>query len=182
MNRDQFWNLIERSRRDFRSERRDGNMDGQIYALRELLLELSPSEVEILDDLLHSYMVDAYAWDLWGAAALLSGGSCSDDGYTDFCSWLISMGRRTFEAALANPDSLAASVKDPTVEDFSFEEFQYIPAQVYEEMTGKEVPVYSTDYPDHPRGERMWETPDDLQRQYPQIWAAIEARNGLRSV
>ena len=182
MNRDQFWDLIERSRRDFRSERRDDNMDGQIYALRELLLELSPSDVQVFDDLFHGCMVNAYAWDLWGAAALLHEGSCSDDGFTDFCSWLISMGRRTFEEALANPDSLAATVKDPTVEDFSFEEFQHIPAQVYAEMTGKEVPAYSTDYPDHPRGQRTWEKPDDLQRQYPQIWAAIGATNDLRSV
>ena len=182
MNRDQFWDLVEQSRKDFRADRRDGNMDGQIYALRELLLELSPSEVLTFADTLHDYMVEAYAWDLWGAADLLYGGSCSDDGFTDFCSWLISMGRRTYESTLADPDSLAASVYDPTVEDFSFEEFQSIPAQVYEEMTGKEVPGYSRDYPDLPRGEKSWEKLDELRRQYPRIWAAIEARSGTRSV
>jgi hypothetical protein len=182
MDRDQFWNLIKQSRRHFSSERPDGNMDGQIDSLRELLLELSPSDLREFADLLHTCIVDAYAWNLWGAAALLFEGSCSDDGFTDFCSWLVSMGSTTFEQALANPDSLAGSVNDSTVESFSFEEFQYIPAEAYEEMTGNEVPEYSKDYPDNPKGQKMWETFDDLKRLYPQVWTAIEARNSQRRV
>lgn len=173
MNREQFWKIIEESRRNFRSERADGNMDGQIDALRDNLLQLPPTDVQEFARLLHGYMVDAYRWDLWGAAAALNHGSCSDDSFTDFCGWLISMGMHTYDEALSRPDSLAEVVKDPTVEDFFFEEFQSIPGEVYKERTGEELPDDPVQYPDEPRGEKLWETPDDLQRQYPQISAAV---------
>jgi hypothetical protein len=47
--------------------------------------------------------------DLWGAAYLINGGA-SDDGFYYFRCWLIGMGREVYEAAVANPDSLAAVV------------------------------------------------------------------------
>ena len=176
MNHDQFWTLIERSREHFRSVRGDGNMDGQEYALRELLLELSAEDLAEFDKTMLTLTFDAYNWTLWGAADLLHEGSCTDDTFTDFRVWLISMGRQTYEEALAQPDSLASAVSDPTVEAFSFEEFQYIPSQVYEELTGKEISDSGITHPREPRGEKCWETMDDLKQQYPRIWAALEAR------
>jgi hypothetical protein len=176
MNIDQFWNLVAESRKDFRADRPDGNMDGQIYALRGLLMELPPAEVQSFNNHMHGLMVDAYAWNLWGAATVLGDGSCSDDSFTDFCSWLISMGRSRYEGALADPDSLADVVKDATVEVFFFEEFQYVPAQVFEEMTGKGVPEYSVHYPEDPKGEKEWETEEDLERLYPRLWAAVHEK------
>jgi hypothetical protein len=53
----------------------------------------------------------AYTVDLWGAAYLINGGA-SDDGFYYFRCWLIGMGRDVYEAAVANPDSLADAV-DP---------------------------------------------------------------------
>jgi hypothetical protein len=48
----------------------------------------------------------AYTVDLWGAAYLINGGS-SDDGFYYFRCWLVGMGKKVYENALANPDSLA---------------------------------------------------------------------------
>jgi hypothetical protein len=48
----------------------------------------------------------AYRRDLWGAAYLVNGG-CSDDGFQYFRWWLILQGRAAFDAALADPDTLA---------------------------------------------------------------------------
>ncbi len=49
---------------------------------------------------------EAYREELWGAAYLINWG-CSDDGFHDFCLGLIERGRRVFEGAVADPDSLA---------------------------------------------------------------------------
>jgi Protein of unknown function (DUF4240) len=49
---------------------------------------------------------DSYDWGLWGAAYVIDGG-CSDDGFDYFRAYLISRGRAVFEAAMADPDSLA---------------------------------------------------------------------------
>lgn len=175
MDRDQFWDLVEQSRRGFRSEQPDGNMDRQFDTLRELLLALPPSEIQSFGDIRDACAIDAYTWNLWGAAALLNEGACSDDGFADFRNWLISMGRKTYEDALADPDSIATSVIDASVEDFSFEAFSGVAAAAYHELTGNDMPWHGAEYPHDPRGQRTWETLDDLHRQYPGIRAAMQA-------
>jgi len=174
MNIDQFWNLVGASRRGFRSDHADGNMERQVEALRELLSKIPPNEVREFDDQMHSLLIEAYTWDLWGAAELLARGHCSDDFFTDFRSWLISMGRSRFEEALVDPDSLAGAAFLPGVEGVFFEEFQHVAADVFEEMTGQEIEAYTESYPDHPRGSMWWRTVDDLRERYPRIWDRLK--------
>ena len=66
----------------------------------------------------------AYRWDSW-AAAYSIGSGCSDDGFTDFRYFLISMGREVFERALADPESLLSVARAPGVEDVFFGDFGY---------------------------------------------------------
>jgi len=71
-------------------------------------------------------------------AAFAPGGGCGDDGFTDFRSWLISMGREAFERALRDPDSLGSVAFGPGLEeDCFFEEYAYVATRVYEEKTGQ---------------------------------------------
>lgn len=65
-------------------------------------------EPDILDFVHHwdTASARAYRRDLWGAAYLINGG-CSDDGFQYFRWWLILQGRAAFDAALADPDTLA---------------------------------------------------------------------------
>ena len=49
---------------------------------------------------------EAHDWNLWGAAYLMKGG-CSDDAFDYFRGWLVAQGRRTWERALRDPDTLA---------------------------------------------------------------------------
>jgi hypothetical protein len=75
---------------------------------------------------------------LWGVA-FASGGGCSDDLFDDFRSWLISMGRKVYEAALADPETVhEIAERDGLEEDVFFEELQYVPSQVLREKTGEE--------------------------------------------
>jgi hypothetical protein len=147
-------------------------MARQAESLAQLLRELPASEVKAFDDQMHSLIIEAYSYDLWGAAALLAEGSCSDDSFTDFCSWLISMGRSNFEAAIADPQSLAAPAFAPGVEDIFFEEFQYVPSDVFEEMTGEEITEYTRSYPHDPSGAK-WNNPQDLRERYPVLWQSV---------
>ena len=65
-------------------------------------------EGDILDFVHHweGASARAYRRDLWGAAYLVNGG-CSDDGFQYFRWWLILQSREGYEAALADPDTLA---------------------------------------------------------------------------
>lgn len=127
------------------------------------LKELPPEEVRSFSDHFDDCEDIAYKWDLW-AAAYIIGGGCSDDSFSDFRSSLISMGREFFERMVASPDDLA-EVHDAE-ETLFFEGYQYVPTQVYEEMTGK-LPMRSRPGPRDPSGEN-WND-DDLPRICPRL-------------
>ncbi len=166
---DQFWNIIASSRRGFDPSRRDGNMDQQAEELRRLLSELPPEELLEFDRHFTGQMNAAYRWDLWGAAHLIAG-ACSEDGFVDFRSWLISMGRHVFEEALSNAESLLDVADAPGIEAVFFEEFPQVAAQVYEERTGQELPAPQTPSPRLPGGEPWSAERGDLEQRLPRLW------------
>jgi hypothetical protein len=88
-------------------------------------------------------MADSYRGDLWGAAYLINGGA-SDDGFDYFRGWLIAQGREVFEAAVADPDSLAgvAAVRAAVAagEDLDAEEVLNIAWDAYLAATGEQLP------------------------------------------
>lgn len=173
MNVEQFWRIVESSRRGFDPTRTDGNMEQQLGDLSLLLLKLPPEEVVDFRNHLLERMDAAFHWDLWGAAYIIAGG-CSDDGFVDFRAWLTSMGRRTFEDALLNAESLVDVAVAPGVEDVFFEAFPNVPAQVYEELTGREIPEYTGPSRVHPAGAR-WNDGDDLKMRLPKLWTRHRA-------
>lgn len=170
MDAERFWKLIESSQRGFDPGRVDGNMQHQLEELRRLLSKLPPEEIVGFRDQFLAQRDAAFHWDLWGAAYIIAGG-CSDDGFVDFRSWLISMGRRVFEDAVSHAESLLDVADAPGIEDVFFEEFQYVPAQVYEELTGQELPPASGPSPIEPAGEPWSEDDGSLERRLPRLLA-----------
>jgi hypothetical protein len=173
MDTDRFWSIIESSRRGLSSARPEGNMEQQVAKLGDLLAGLSPTEIIEFWNQFNQQFDRAYRWDLWGAAYIIADG-CSDDGFTDFRSWLISMGRQVFEKTLSDVESLADVADAPGVEDVFFEDFRYVPAHVYEELTGLELPAYPSPSPSEPEGEAWDENGDDLERRFPRLWAKYQ--------
>jgi len=167
---DEFWKIIELSRREVRSDESDGNMERQRKALESLLSKMSPDEIVAFDRQLMRQMRIAYRWDLWGAAYIIASG-CSDDGFVDFRAWLISMGRQVFEGVMANVESLADIASGPGIEDVFFEGFINAPEQAYEHLTGREIPESVELSPGEPVGDRWDSTGDDLRRRFPRLWS-----------
>ena len=75
------------------------------------LIKLPPEQIVAFDHSFDEKTDAAYRRDLWSAAALING-FASDDGFYYFRCWLVGMGKKVYEAALADPDSLA-EVVDP---------------------------------------------------------------------
>lgn len=159
MTLDQFWNLIENIHLAS-----GGNMDRKCDLLDKQLRQLSLDEVRSFhthfDDCRHR----AYDWGLW-AAAYIIGGGCSDDSFSDFRSTLISMGRRTYERALADPQSLADV--DYEAVNAHYEGYQYVATQVERNLSdGGSFPA-SRPHPKEPSG-TMWEE-DKVADLYPRL-------------
>lgn len=186
MDENAFWNIISSSR-----EQAGGKQDAQCDALTVLLLALSIEDIESFEGHFSTLMARSYRWELWAAAYLVLGG-CSDDCFSYFRYWLISMGREHFEAALANPDNLAdidlppddeeafaewqQRVKDPEVFP-EFEDFGYVAAQVWAKKTGKEYcempssPILNATYSKGPAGS-TWDETDTAYfiQTFPRLW------------
>jgi Protein of unknown function (DUF4240) len=111
MTRADFWNHIRASKRN------DPHTHAERLVAR--LSKLPPDQILAFDHLWGTALHEAYNWNLWGAAYLINGG-CSDDGFTDFRSWLILQGRDIFQAAVKNPDTLA-DVVEPDDDEFECE-------------------------------------------------------------
>ncbi len=168
MDRDEFWRLIEDC-----AEGRSNPEDFE-ELLRERLEELDDADVLAFDDEFRSLSAEAYDWGLWGAAYVIGGG-CSDDSFEYFRSWLICQGQDSYEAALADPDSLAelaVELEDPEEILFGFESMAYVATEIWQERHGSgELPERGPMAGLEPSGEAFDE--DDaplLRNRYPQLW------------
>ncbi|MCW1885117.1 DUF4240 domain-containing protein [Luteolibacter flavescens] len=145
MDKNAFWKLLD-------------GLDAEDAAaeLAARLEDLEPAEIAEFQRHFDEAHEAAYIWSLWGAAYLMEGG-CSDDGFMDFRYGLISRGQKVYEAALADPDTLADLVGD---DDFiSNEEFGYVAGQVYQSITDEEIPRSDNPPALEPTGEE-WDFED----------------------
>lgn len=165
MTEEHLWQIIQKS-----FDACSGKTDEQAETLANELNKHRPDEIATFARHFATYHRQACSWDLWGAAYLINGG-CSDDGFADFRSWLISRGKNWYQQALINPDSLAG-YPDLKFRGASFEEFAYVATQVHEKLAG-DLPesCFSPD-PDEPAG-TAWQEDDEetFRTRWPKLFA-----------
>lgn len=128
---DRFWEIIDRTL--------DAKDDAaQCEALKRALDGVPEEGLIAFDADYRRTLARAYGWDLWAAAYIINGG-CSDDGFDYFRDWLISRGRRVYEAALADPETLIGAVEPYEAE---FEVFRYVVQDVFEARFDRPLPWF----------------------------------------
>ena len=169
---DRFWQVIDRT------TKYGGDQDAQMEALRMELRKLPAVEIEAFERAFQEQQRRAYSWDLWGAAYIMCGGA-SDDGFEYFQRWLISRGRKTFDAAVADPDSLATTIPGNSPDEYDFELFAYVAGDVWKEKTGLDAdrfPYTGMPSAPQPSGKPFEEDSDHLAKRYPKLWAKFGAQ------
>src|SRR5687768_10390841 len=164
MDDSQFWEIIKRARSEA-----DGDPEAIAEGVHDQLTELPAPEIESFDAILRSKIAAAHTWKLWGAAYLMNGG-CSDDGFEYFRGWLVAQGQRVYEAALADPDTLA-KVADPENDQHECEDILYVAMRAFEGVAAKELPMPTSGVQaPEPSGER-WDFDDQeaTARQLPRL-------------
>ncbi|GAA1897266.1 DUF4240 domain-containing protein [Streptomyces sodiiphilus] len=142
MDETEFWEIIDGCR-----QAAGGDPDTQAELVVDRLTELDPDAVTMFARHFESRFLRAYRWDLWSAAWVLLDGA-SDDTFENFRCWLIGQGRKVFEGALHDPDSLADLLesfdeeRDGEAEDLGFAAFD-----AYEQLTGLELPELGLEEP-----------------------------------
>ena len=159
-----FWRLVAETRAGA------GNDTGrQSQLLEARLRQLPAQQIAGFERIRRSLDRRIYTWDVWGAAYVIEDG-CSDDCFRDFRGYVISLGRRPYEAALRNPDALAPVVNDAETGDW--ENADDVAPDAYQSVTGEDIPGDSSDLSGNPRG-TPWD--DDqaevLVQRYPRLAA-----------
>ena len=164
---EEFWKIVEKVHRASK-----GDMDAKCELLRKELRKLRAKEVNSFAERFTDCDATAYTWELWAAAFIIGAGCwCSDDRFSDFRATLISMGRETFERIVVSP---AAVVDTDLDADNAFNEgYQYVPGDVYEDITGKDMPIYSKPYPKKPSGKKWTE------KTVAELYPALRRKYGL---
>jgi len=160
-----FWSIIERA-----IEVSNNDSDEKEEYIRAELNKLTSKEIFEFGKFFDEKKNQAYRWDLWAAAYIVNGG-CGDDSFSDFQASLVAMGKKIYEEALANPDSLAEVEFEDIEEELFFEGYQYIAFTIYEEKTGEDMPSTDVEFFQNPKGKKWDEdSPDDLKLLCPNLF------------
>jgi hypothetical protein len=166
MTADEFWSLIQ-------STRPKKNPEQHVDKLIETLAAGGESLVLDFSKWWFKFHGAAYRWDLWGAAYIMNGG-CSDDGFTDFRSWLVLQGNKVYHTAIKDPDSLANV--DVRPDDAAWE--CYPGPTAFEKATGKDADAFYAaleaqhgPLPKQPELGEGWdfEDTDEMNERYPKL-------------
>jgi hypothetical protein len=137
-------------------------------ALIEQLEKLPAKEIAAFQQIFDDLRARADRDDLANAAILIEHGFVGDESFDDFRAGMVALGREAYEAALADPDSLAdhpivreiAQANDPRW--LGREELHYAASHAYASVTGEdEVTFYEFVESQFPDGEDVPELVED---------------------
>ena len=177
MNEDQFWAIVQKAV-DEAGDDEDEYLEVVMHELSKLSLKEMVGFRLRTDKLLY----DSYTSEMWCAGYLMNGG-CSDDGFEYFRLWVISRGRKVYEAALANPDNLIDYIaEDAEVDFFEFELFWYAAIDAFEEATEADLYDYidddnfTTREGNYPNFEFNWdeEDPESMRKLCPRLFERFD--------
>lgn len=177
MNEDLFWAIVQKAV-DEAGDDEDEYLEVVMHELSKLSLKEMVGFRLRTDKLLY----DSYTSEMWCAGYLMNGG-CSDDGFEYFRLWVISRGRKVYEAALANPDNLIDYIaEDAEVDFFEFELFWYAAIDAFEEATEADLYDYidddnfTTREGNYPNFEFNWdeEDPESMKKLCPRLFERFD--------
>lgn len=171
MDETKFWNLLARSRQHGPSDQYD--------TLVGLLEELPSMELVRFEQIYDCFVAAAERGDVYGASAVLTGSTLSDDSFLYFRNWLVAQGREVYEQALAEPDTLSALPEVDSGHGAWDQDIVYAAWDVLGGRADKDVADDADDYPCDAEGENfdwMEYTPAVLQQKFPRLWQIYGAR------
>lgn len=177
MNEEQFWAIVQKAV-DEAGDDEDEYLEVVMHELSKLSLKEMVGFRLRTDKLLY----DSYTSEMWCAGYLMNGG-CSDDGFEYFRLWVISRGRKVYEATLANPDNLIDYIaEDAEVDFFEFELFWYAAIDAFEEATEADLYDYidddnfTTREGNYPNFEFNWdeEDPESMKKLCPRLFERFD--------
>ncbi len=167
MDEDRFWKIIEQSKRVLPDKGMVSDRSLQCQELATILGQLSPEDVAAFDGRFYMTYVKAENRDLWAAYIALTQLS-GEDNLDAFIKSAISLGRRLFCQIICSPDRTLAR-HHQWIRDIDCLEFGAVAEQVYERLTGSQIPRFKINhaYVGKPLEPGDYE---DLRLRAPRLW------------
>jgi hypothetical protein len=132
-----FWKIMDHA---FAKGGFDNKVKEQV--IFEQLIKLTPEQIQDFEIVFQQMNQKASTWGNLAAQTVIEGGS-SDDRFYYFRCWLISLGKRNFDAAVENADHLASldipiNKSHGGIRYCQFEELIPMADRAYEAVTGKD--------------------------------------------
>jgi len=162
MDENEFWQLME----GLDAANRDGD-------LRRRLSGLEPEKIVAFGRTFQLAAARAYDWALFGAFKLIHGGECSEELFDASCYGLVLRGRKVYEDALGNPDTIADWLK--VGEQIEGQDGTETALEVYEAKTGLEFPDWEYPLMDATGDENLVEFDDGWPKAFPRLYARFGA-------
>lgn len=133
--------------------------------------------------ILHRLLARAYTFELLAANFIIQS-YVSDDVFEDFRAWLIAQGRERFEAALADPETIADFLEPDRVMDLGGEAILLAPsrayAATYEDEEGYDRDLVRT--PEPPLEQRWPDTSAGFRAMYPRLYDRFWNKERIRQL
>jgi hypothetical protein len=166
--RDDFWTRVERVR-----AHGGHDLEAVAMSLEDELRSAPDADLVAFGEQLLAEHERLNTWRHLAAAEVMIG-YVSDDVFTDWRSWVIAQGRQVHDAAVADPDSLAAIEDWHELETGAGEIFGAAAITVHAERHGYETPFPVVELVTDPAGERV------PHEQRAQLFPRLSAHAGRR--
>lgn len=128
---DVFWKIVQESLEQTK------NQDEQLQFLIERLEKLTEAEIIGFELRTEDLLYNIYNSNMWCAGCIMNGKD-SYDSFECFRSWVISRGKKAYDDAKNNPDSLITQVNNKS-ESYEFQAFYDVAGIAFLEKTGKQL-------------------------------------------
>ncbi|MFK3979056.1 DUF4240 domain-containing protein [Micromonospora sp. NPDC050397] len=190
MNVDEFWFLLEASRSAGAKRK-----EREAFLRQRLWRAPRPHLLDFVQHL-SGTREPANTYRLWRAADIIMGEGCGTDSFHYFQMWLVGLGRDVYEAAIADPDSLAtapevrriAALPRPWPDDDypSWESLEYVAWEIGNQRDDIDGDIRDVLTDERGVRPRMDPGPDDIEwrllntedvsRRHPRLWALFGER------
>ncbi|WP_042352565.1 DUF4240 domain-containing protein [Bacillus massiliigorillae] len=169
-----FWELLKKCK--LKGE----YAEEQIEWLITHLSKKSIKDIVKFDYIFNTYYKTSYTSELWAAAYIILGG-CSDDCFDYFRAWVLYLGKKEYETAINDPQTLLPYLQQLNGYDDipQLEELISVAILAYEEKTGLDDESYydiysqlTNDSHDNPDIDLDWDEDDEeqLRSMFPLLW------------
>lgn len=141
--------------------------------LKRRLSSLEPEKIVVFARAFELAAARAYDWSLFGAFKLIHGGDCSEELFDASCYGLVSRGRKAYEDALANPDTIAEWLK--LGEKIEGPDGTETALAIYKVKTGLELPDWEYPHVNPTGDENLVEFDDGWPKAFPLLYARFGA-------